>query len=127
MLITIQVNFTARTVAGRTECQAEKNIHGSYRDLSDVSRVNSVVEYVKKILSSKTISDKMITFNFGNHWNMVGTSRIVDDFVCGREIIKWGHNTTDRWDVEKITAKDIKALYLECVNKALEQEERQVG
>lgn len=116
--IVIEVEFEQKTIAGSdTRCEVSKHI---FRDFRDVEQVESVESYVKKLLSCQSIRNLMITFHTeGDYYNTrEGYCRIIREWDNKYRIIKWqARNIIDDYNLDKVTIKDIRALYLATVEK----------
>ena len=120
--IRIQCEFEVRTPLGRaTGCKVEMTIRRNY---TDEETVKGVVAWCKKALKSETIQHPCIDFimDDGTVYGK-GTSRVYDWF--GQyNMVKWdGHNGTDVCENITVTAKTLRDLYLECVDR-MQKEER---
>ena len=116
--IQIEVDFLMSTIAGtRTRCNTDYYIFSDFRD---VERVEDVEKYVKKLLNAKNIRDLTITFQTSgeSYGSIEGTSRIIREFDGQYRIIQWpARNVIDDKTTDKISAKDIRKLYLDCVER----------
>lgn len=111
--IEIRVEFRTKTVAGLTDCKADKIFPIEIAKDS----AKDVVAYVQRIVRSEA-RDVAVTFAYKRGSQAVETSRIwyyTPELV---NIVKWERwNSRDGYTTEKLTAKEIRDLYLECVKK----------
>lgn len=114
--IEIRVEFKQKTVAGLAQCTAEKILPAEYA--KEKESVKSVVDYVQRILRSE-VTDVVITFLYKKDYHEEATSRIwyYTPYDSNYFIVKW-----ERWNsidqmTEKIGARKIRELYLECVER----------
>lgn len=127
MKIRIDAEFTTKTaIAFNTYCTAH---HWVFTDFRDISAVENAVAFVKKVINSKTLWDKTISFSYEkapDTYDYHASSRICDNFGDGFRELTWDVNDRLVNDVkcEKISVKRIKELYLECVEIATENERR---
>lgn len=115
--IEISVEFRQKTVAGMAACTASKDV--SMDVARDAETIKAVVEYVQKIIKSE-VRDVAITFIMRKDYTDTATSRLwyYDRYMGQYNIVKWASvNSTDTYEYDKITAKQIKEMYLECVDR----------
>lgn len=121
-IIVIEVDFQQATIAGTdTQCNFLRHIFHNFRD---VETVESVEKWVKKLLGCKTVRDLMITFHTeGDYYSSrEGYCRIIREWDDKFRVIKWqSQNIKDDYTVDKVTLKDIRALYLATVEKLMER------
>lgn len=120
--IVIEAEFIMATVADiDTRCNGAKYV---FRDFRDVDRVEDVEKYVKKLLGCKTIRDLTVTFSTEaeDYATMENYCRIIRRWENEYRIIKWqGRNIIGDYTQEKVTTKDIRALYLATVEKLFDR------
>lgn len=116
--IVIEVEFEQKTIAGSgTRCNYSQMI---FHDFRDVEQVESVESYVKKLLDCHSIRDLMITFHTeGDYYSSrEGYCRIIREWDNKYRVIKWQErNIKSDSSFDKVTKKDIRALYLATVEK----------
>lgn len=124
MEIKLHAEFTMSTFAGYfTYCNASEYIWSDFRDISNVEKA---VKYVKTLFAKKGIRDLMLTFTVDNGTTYgISTARIFHDFKDGQEkiaVVRWDNNgnRTSYENVDKLSAKLIKSLYLECADRTIE-------
>jgi len=112
--IQINVEFRQRTVAGLADCRADRSV---FADYDDEDTVRDIIAYVQRIIRSE-VMDVSITFSYRNGVHTVETSRIWYSYPSYStfHVVKWERwNSRDEYEYDKIRAKQIRELYLECV------------
>lgn len=123
MMLTIEANFKANTFAGHTECQAHKYVFGNGRDIESAE---DAIKWIQDVLRKG--DDPMITFGCFND-TQHNFHRVFPDYKDGKKgfrYIQWtnkGNVLSDDF-VEKLTKKDVRAMYLRCADRALDFEEQ---
>ena len=124
--VTIEVEFEKFGTFGRTKCNADMDTYEE--DFFCKETIDRVVKYVRKLFDNKNLFNPCVTFVYrdietepysGRHY----ASRIFQlASNCEYDKIIW-HESYIHADEEskigKVTAKVIKELYLDAVNRAL--------
>ena len=121
-MITIEIEFTTKTVLGLSEAKVYKSEYGNYG-----AYIKDMVKWVQKAINSENVIRPSITFGYDNDSLYgVSTSRIIVDY-WDIKIVKWDDlgNVTENVKVDKVDAKTIKLLYWENVLRLHDWEERQ--
>ena len=122
--IVLVVEFEAATVAGDcTRCEYQRHI---FRDFRDVETVEGVEKYVMRLMRCASIRELMVTFNTEGDYctSREGVGRIIREDGAGYRFrfVRWpARNVIDDATQEKITARDVRRLYLETVEKLQER------
>ena len=113
----MDMDFRTRTNMGYTYCNRFDSISGNLRD---VTNVDYVISTVKKLFS-KVNFDPCITFRADS----ITCGRITEDWKDGTKgytFIRFTGNgeKIETWK-EKLTTKDIKIFFLNCVESVTEK------
>ena len=126
-MIRIEVEATEKTIIDwNTQLKGSMPI---YRDFRDVETVEKVVKYVMSLFASKKFHDVSVSFIYDND-SIYGktTGRLFNICNGGKvtELHWYGDSSTadTKIELEKLTKKIIKDMYLECVERFKEYENR---
>lgn len=125
-MIRIQVEARQKTVIDfNTELKGEKTIYRNYRDI-DV--VEDAVKYVNGLFTNKNFHDLSVSFVYDNGTLYGKTvSRLYNVCNGGKvtELHWYGNGSTadTSIELEKLTSKIIRDMYLECADKANEYDQ----
>ena len=124
-MISVEIEFTTKTVLGLTEGQCRRCEYSDYS-----GRMDEMVKWIKKAISNENIRRPMITFSYYNDARTrdIGTARIIGEWCNQYDLVTWddrGQVTSQIKNI-KVDAKLIKRLYMECVDRMNAYEE-QVG
>ena len=119
-MITIEIEFTTKTVLGMTEAKVYKSEYGNSGELMERSHEDDMVKWVQKALHSENVIRPMITFSYDNDSVYgVSTARIIFDYCNRQEIVKWDDrgNVIEHIKDAKIDARTIRKLYRENIDR----------
>lgn len=92
---------------------------GNYRDIDQVERMT---QWIKNVLTSKRISNPMVTFS--TYWNYCerGYFRVIRE-SDGYRLIRWDDRGRPKEDIRtaKYPGKEIKKMYLELADIVIEK------
>ena len=113
-MITIEIEFTTKTVLGLSEAKVDKSVYGAYDD-----HVDEIVKWVKKAITNDNVRRPMITFGYWDDrkGHEVSTSIIIYDYCQKQELVQWDDrgNITNHMKDIKPDARLIRKLYNESV------------
>lgn len=113
-MITIDIEFTTKTVMGLSEAKVYKSEYGGYGE-----HMEDMVKWVMKAIKHDNVIRPMITFSYwdDNKQHEVGTSRIIYDYAQKQEVVRWDDrgNVIEHIKGVQVDARLIKRLYNENV------------
>ena len=124
-MIKIEVEAHAKTAIDfNTELKGSKTIFSKYRD---IETVEDVVKYVKSIFTNKTFWDVSVSFIYDDGSLYGRTISRLFNVTNGGKVteLHWyglGSTADTRIELDKLTTKVIRDMYLECADKAIENE-----
>ena len=122
--VVLVVEFRTATIAGEdTRCETEKYF---FRDWRDVETVETVEKYVLRLMRSPSVRDLMVTFNIEGEYysSREGVSRIIREDGAGYRfrVVRWpSRNAIDDCTLEKLSARDVRRLYFETIERLQER------
>ena len=124
-MIRIEVEAVEETIISwNTQLKGNIFIYDNYRDIENVEKA---VKYVMKMFNSKKFHDVSVSFIYENG-SIYGrtTGRLFNIFNGGKITeCHWSeHSATadTRFEHDKLSRKLVKAMYLECADKAINYE-----
>ena len=124
-MIRIEVEAHTKTIIDfNTEIKGCKWVYNNYRD---VETVDEVVKYVKAIFASKSFRDVSVSFIYDDGTLYGRTISRLYNLTAGGNVteLHWygrGSTADTQIELDKLTAKIIRNMYLECADKAIENE-----
>ena len=124
-MIKIEVEAHAKTaIEFNTELKGSKYIYSNYRD---IEKVEEVVKYVKAIFANKSFHDVSVSFIYDNGTLYGRTISRLFNITNGGKVteLHWYStcSTADtKIELDKLTIKIIRDMYLECADKAIEHD-----
>ena len=122
-MIKIEVEAHAKTaIEWNTELKGSKDIYRNYRD---IEKVEEVVKYVKALFANKTFHDVSVSFIYDNGTTYGKTTGRLFNISNGGKVteLHWyslGSTADTKIELDKLTTKIIRDMYLECADKAIE-------
>ena len=124
-MITIEIEFTTKTVLGLSEAKVEK-----IGDIGEEMRRKELIEWVMKAVKHENVRRPMITFSYydASRGHDVGTFRFITGYDEKVELITWNSrgNIVSHVKGVKIDKRLVTRLYDETL-KCLAKTEEQVG
>lgn len=126
-MINITAEFETRTVAGLTQCKAEKTLCRNYRD---VLTVEDAINYVKAIFNNKKFSNQCIDFEYEDeNFHRYTVIRFFRFYGPTVNMVTFDVKNPSKEGVKaeysKLTTKMIKEAYLACADMCIEMEEKE--
>lgn len=124
-MIRIEVEAHAKTaIEFNTELKGSKDIFSDYRD---IEKVEEVVKYVKGLFTNKHFHDVSVSFIYDDGSLYGKTISRLFNIVNGGKIteLHWygtGSTADTKIELDKLTAKIIREMYLECADKAIDHD-----
>lgn len=121
--VTIEVEFDKYTPFGRTHCEADMAV---YEDHLSEEHINKVIDYVRKLFTTKTLFDRQVTFcyrdtDMENPRQKHYVGRIFSLFEGSVHFVMWDENgeVICNKEISNVTKKYIMEIYLDCVARAV--------
>ena len=115
-MITIDIEFTTKTVIGLSEAKVYKCEYDGYGE-----HIDDMVKWVRKAITNDNVRRPMITFSYwdDNRKCDVSTARIIGEYCDTYDLVTWDDrgNVTSKLEKVKPDARLIKRLYWDNVRR----------
>ena len=115
-MITIEIEFTTKTVMGLSEAKASKNVFDNLMH-------DDVIAWVRKAIANENVRRPMITFGYYDEKTSteVSTARIIGEWDDTYSIVTWDDrgNVTKHVKNVKVDTRFIRKVYAHNVDRQL--------